>query len=575
MSSSLLKVLQEIENAREVSGNYHLAITEYERILGRLDQLIGTCERKYRDRLMDLKAKLQTELSLLLDLSSELSTLKSTVRNGPSKVENNYEEDRDPDVWPPPTPPNPTAAGGGPGEERAPSLTPFGRQPQLSSQQQPSNNRNGSNDNLPSWARARDSDVQRNNQMKRRPSFPGPTMDDPSSALSRAERLKKERDSLGGGPSAAANARADNALANRRKPNLPVQSPNVVPGSRRSFGGHGAAAGGAANAPTPAGRGGGGGVAGRGGGKKEEAPANPLSEYENQIMSEMLDKSPGVKWEDIAGLAYAKQTLQEAVILPNLRPDLFTGLRRPPKGVLLFGPPGTGKTLLAKAVATESGFVFFSITSSSVMSKYLGEGEKLMKALFQLARKEQPAVIFFDEIDALMSARKENEHEASRRMKTEFMTQVDGATTSTEDRILIMAATNIPWELDEAVLRRLVKRIYVPLPDEEARSGLIKHLMRKQGSGGGALVEDEEKLQRVVIMTAGYSGSDLSAVCHEAAMGPIRELGPAALLKVKAEEVRALTEKDFAYAVQSIRPSVSPDSLTHYAEWAGQFGVNR
>jgi len=185
------------------------------------------------------------------------------------------------------------------------------------------------------------------------------------------------------------------------------------------------------------------------------AAAKKHNEYESQILEEMLDKSPGVQWDDIAGLAFAKQTLQEAVILPNLRPDLFTGLRSPPKGVLLFGPPGTGKTLLAKAVASESDFCFFSISSSSVTSKYLGEGEKLMKALFEMAREKQPSVLFFDEIDALMSARKDNEHEASRRLKTEFMTQVDGATTGAGDRLLIMAATNLPWDIDEAVLRYL------------------------------------------------------------------------------------------------------------------------
>jgi len=135
--------------------------------------------------------------------------------------------------------------------------------------------------------------------------------------------------------------------------------------------------------------------------------------------------------------------------------------------------------MLAKAVATESGFSFFSITASSVTSKYLGEGEKLMRALFSAARRVQPSVIFLDEIDSLMSIRKEGEHEASRRVKTEFMTQLDGATTNGEDRLLIMGATNLPWELDEAVLRRLVKRIYIPLPDEEARSGLINTLFAR------------------------------------------------------------------------------------------------
>lgn len=167
-------------------------------------------------------------------------------------------------------------------------------------------------------------------------------------------------------------------------------------------------------------------------GNNDEKP----NEYEEKLLQEMLDTSLGISWTDIAGLSFAKQTLQEAVILPNLRPDLFVGLRAPPKGVLLYGPPGTGKTLLAKAVATESGFAFFSVSASAVTSKFVGEGEKLMKGLFSVARKKMPAVIFFDEIDSIMSARKENEHEASRRLKTEFMTQIDGATTAANDRIL-------------------------------------------------------------------------------------------------------------------------------------------
>lgn len=144
----------------------------------------------------------------------------------------------------------------------------------------------------------------------------------------------------------------------------------------------------------------------------EAAPITTTSNKENQdeyttrMMEELVDRSPGVRWDDIAGLSFAKQTLQEAVILPNLRPDLFTGLRSPPKGVLFFGPPGTGKTMLAKAVATESGFSFFAISAASIVSKFVGEGEKMMRALFEVARAKQPAVIFFDEIDSLMSARK-------------------------------------------------------------------------------------------------------------------------------------------------------------------------
>jgi len=307
----------------------------------------------------------------------------------------------------------------------------------------------------------------------------------------------------------------------------------------------------------------------------------------------MLDKSPGVKWDDIAGLVFAKQTLQEAVILPNLRPDLFTGLRAPPKGVLLYGPPGTGKTLLAKAVATESGYSFFSITASSITSKYLGEGEKMMKALFSVARMQQPAVIFFDEIDALMSSRKESEHEASRRVKTEFMTQIDGALTNASDRLLVMAATNIPWEIDEAVLRRMVKRIYVPLPDESSRRSLIKHMLKKQqaaekpggisglistlsgGGGGGSGGISDAQLDNIIALTEGYSASDLTAVCQEAAMGPIRELDASSLRTVKAEDVRGISEHDFLTSLSVVRPSVSHDNISRFVDWSEQFGVNK
>ena len=233
---------------------------------------------------------------------------------------------------------------------------------------------------------------------------------------------------------AAATAPAQ-ATTKRAMPASPRLAPAAPSSSSSSNSGGGGGGGGGGTAPH---------------GAPARAAAAKLNDYEKQLLSELLDATPGVRWDHIAGLGFAKQTLQEAVILPNLRPDLFTGLRSPPKGVLLFGPPGTGKTLLAKAVACESGFAFFSVTAANVTSKYLGEGEKLMKAIFSLARTLQPSVIFFDEIDALMSARKESEHEASRRLKTEFMTQLDGATTSGEDRILVMAATNIPWYVIDA-----------------------------------------------------------------------------------------------------------------------------
>ena len=161
------------------------------------------------------------------------------------------------------------------------------------------------------------------------------------------------------------------------------------------------------------------GVKGSGGGEASAAGAKKRAPLEQAILDEMLEDIASVRWDDIIGLEYAKQTLQEAVIYPQLHPELFTGLRSAAKGVLLFGPPGTGKTLLAKAVASSSGFKFFSISASSLTSKWVGEGEKLVRALFTVARDMQPSVIFMDEIDSVLSKRKEGEHEASRRLKTE------------------------------------------------------------------------------------------------------------------------------------------------------------
>ncbi|KAL4152235.1 hypothetical protein PRNP1_009169 [Phytophthora ramorum] len=292
------------------------------------------------------------------------------------------------------------------------------------------------------------------------------------------------------------------------------------------------------------------------------------AEHAHTILDEVMDHSPGVHWTDIAGLDVAKQILQEAVILPTLRPDLFTGLRAPPRGVLLFGPPGTGKTLLAKAVATEANATFFNISASSLTSKWVGEGEKLVRALFEMARELQPSVVFMDEIDALLSTRSASENDASRRIKNQFFTELDGAASSQEDRILVMGATNLPQELDEAIVRRLEKRIYVPLPDSTSREGLIRHLLSSQ-----KFSLSSKDVKHIVKATDRYSGSDLKAVCKDAALGPIRELG-AKVANVKTEDVREINASDFQVALTRVRPSVSSTTTEALVAWNEQYGVS-
>ncbi|XP_064016934.1 vacuolar protein sorting-associated protein 4B isoform X2 [Pogoniulus pusillus] len=240
---------------------------------------------------------------------------------------------------------------------------------------------------------------------------------------------------------------------------------------------------------------------------------------QNQLQGAIVMERPNVKWSDVAGLEGAKEALKEAVILPIKFPHLFTGKRTPWRGILLFGPPGTGKSYLAKAVATEANnSTFFSISSSDLVSKWLGESEKLVKNLFQLARENKPSIIFIDEIDSLCASRSENESEGARRIKTEFLVQMQGVGTNNEG-ILVLGATNIPWVLDSAIRRRFEKRIYIPLPEEHARAAMFKlHL----GSTPNLLKEaDYRELGR---KTDGYSGADISIIVRDALMQPVRKV---------------------------------------------------
>jgi len=289
--------------------------------------------------------------------------------------------------------------------------------------------------------------------------------------------------------------------------------------------------------------------------------------------------------------------------LPIKFPQLFTGSRKPWRGILLYGPPGTGKSYLAKAVATEANSTFFSVSSADLVSKWLGESEKLVRSLFEMARDAKPAIIFIDEIDSLCSSRSDSESESARRIKTEFLVQMNGVGNST-DGILVLAATNIPWQLDTAIRRRFEKRIYIPLPEAAARTKMFQiHLGKTPNS------LTTEQFRKLGDMTDGYSGSDASIIVRDAMMQPVRavqsathfkrvsgpdRIDPSKVIpdyltpcspgdpdavemtwtqvdgnKLKEPEV---TYNDFLKTLKTTRPSVSPKDIQDHIKFTEEFG---
>ncbi|KAH7701821.1 Protein SPAS-1 a, partial [Aphelenchoides avenae] len=249
-------------------------------------------------------------------------------------------------------------------------------------------------------------------------------------------------------------------------------------------------------------------------------------------------------------------------------PALFTGLREPCKGILLFGPPGNGKTMLAKALANEAQCTFFNVSAATIMSKWVGEGEKLVQALFQTARAMQPSIIFIDELDSILCERTENENGASRRVKTEFLLQFDGCTTTRDDRVLVLGATNRPQDLDDGVLRRFPRRIFIDLPSAEARANAILRTFEKNKT---KIQMSSAEIRDIASRTEGYSFSDILALCREAAWMPIRNLRKAELEKASANQIRAVNYTDLQAALQQIRPSANPENRRKLHEFARDF----
>jgi len=342
-------------------------------------------------------------------------------------------------------------------------------------------------------------------------------------------------------------------------------------------------------------------VAGAGGGAGDDDDDGEKKKLQGALEGAIIREKPNVSWDEVVGLAGAKAALKEAVIYPLKFPHLFTGKRKPWKGILMYGPPGTGKSYLAKAVATEVDSTFFSVSSADLVSKWLGESEKLVKNLFEMAREEKPSIVFIDEIDSLAGSRSDNESESARRIKTEFLVQMQGVGNNS-DGVLVLGATNLPWCIDSAIRRRFEKRIYIPLPDLPARQQMFKvHL------GDTRHTMDECDFEELAKLTEGYSGSDLSVVVRDAIMEPIRKLQSATHFKIYRRESRAETmnretlvpcspgdigakevdvmqvdpdlilapdvsKEDFYKALRNVRPSVSDDDLREHEKFTEDFG---
>ncbi|XBH97700.1 hypothetical protein VPH35_127336 [Triticum aestivum] len=310
------------------------------------------------------------------------------------------------------------------------------------------------------------------------------------------------------------------------------------------------------------------------------------NEFEKSLLSNVIAPHEiGVTFDDIGALECVKDTLKELIITPLKRPELFSKgqLLKPAKGILLFGPPGTGKTMLAKAVATESGASFMNVSMSSIASKWFGEGEKYVKAIFSLASKLSPAVIFLDEVDSMLGKRQNREEpETTRRMKNEFMVNWEGLLTKDDERVVVLAATNRPYDLDEAVIRRLPRRLMVNLPNAPNRERILKLILSKE------VLAEDVNLESVASMTDGYSGSDLKNLCVTAAGRPIRDLlereqkekslaitegrpDPALLT---ADDIRPLRMDDFKSAHDQVCASVPLDSenMRELIQWHDQYG---
>ena len=318
----------------------------------------------------------------------------------------------------------------------------------------------------------------------------------------------------------------------------------------------------------------------------EDNGNGPDTDLIEMVERDVVDMNPNVNFDDIAELESAKRALTEAVVLPLLMPDFFVGLRRPWKGVLLYGPPGTGKTLLAKALATQGKTTFFNVSPTTFASKWKGESEKLVRILFEMARFYAPSTIFIDEVDSVGTKRTDGENEASKKVLAEMLVQMDGIseTNSVIDEkgnikakfVMVMGATNLPWDLDEALRRRFEKRIYISLPNSVGRRQMFNINFK------GIKLDKDINIDELVKKTEGYSGHDIASVCREASLMNMRRklmgaTGKFDIMQAANNETfiqgleAPIAQSDVLTAIKNISKSVSPKDIKKFEEWTKQY----
>ncbi len=299
--------------------------------------------------------------------------------------------------------------------------------------------------------------------------------------------------------------------------------------------------------------------------KPEQDLDDDEKRLQEMISDTIISERPNIKMTEVAGLDDAKQAINDAILTPLKHPELFKGKARQPwRGILFYGPAGCGKTLIAKAVASEVNATFFNVSAANIVSKWLGESERLVMHLFQIARKNQPAIVFIDELDSIGVSRSGDDVGGERRMKTQLLTELQGLASNHDDRVTVIGATNLPWEIDFALKSRFEKRIHVPLPNTEARAAILEiHMEDIEISPTIDFVEMAD-------LTEGYSGRDISIVCREAAMEPIRDLQRTGRLDDEREilDIRPVSRDDFLSAIENIRPATPPEDVRRYIDWA-------